>query len=59
MKIMNTIFAIIFATLAAMCLGAILFCGASHLLPIMGASTIMSIMLYQDVKEQQTNNKEQ
>lgn len=46
MKTMNVIFAVIFALCAAMALVAVVFCNATHQLPIFIGSALMSAMLY-------------
>lgn len=46
MKTMNVIFAIIFAVCAAMALSAVVFCKATHQLPIFIGSALMAAVLY-------------
>lgn len=55
MKTFHTIFTTVFAVLAAMALGAILFCKAFHQLPIMLGCAAMAIMLYNTRNEEENN----
>lgn len=55
MKTFHKIFTTVFALIAAMALGAILFCKAFHQLPIMLGCAAMAMMLYNTREENKDN----